>query len=494
MRRKKISIIGAGFSGISAATTLAKEGHEVHAYEKNSLPGGRARNFSSQGFTFDMGPTWYWMPDIFEKYFSYFGKKVSDYYTLERVSPSYRTFFGTNDYIDLPSSLEEVCELFESLEEGSSKKLKKFLKDSEYKYDVGINKLVQKPAKSVTEFFDFSIMLSALKLDILKSMTSYIKRNFKHPRLIRLLEFPVIFLGATPKNTPALYSLMNYADISLGTWYPIGGMFSVVQGMVKLAEELGVKFHYNQPVKNLNINNKGKIVSIAVNGHLEDTDFIIGSADYNHIEMSLLPERMRNYSNDYWEKRDMAPSALLYYVGVNKPLKNLEHHNLFFDTDFDIHASEIYDKPQWPSDPALYVSCPSKTDKTIAPENHENLIILIPVAPGLKDTEEIREKYYDISIRRFEKLTNQKIKENIVFKRSYAQSNFIEDYNSFKGNAYGLANTLRQTAFLKPKIYNRKIKNLFYAGQLTTPGPGVPPTIISGQVAAREVIKTINAN
>lgn len=494
MQRKKISIIGAGFSGISAASTLAKEGHEVHVYEKNSLPGGRARNFTSHGFTFDMGPTWYWMPDVFEKYFSYFGKNVNDYYTLERLSPSYRTFFGAGDYIDLPSSLEEVYHLFENLEKGSSGKLKKFLKDSEFKYNVGINKLVQKPAKSVTEFFDFSIILSALKLDILKSMTSYIKRNFKHPRLIRLLEFPVIFLGATPKNTPALYSLMNYADINLGTWYPIGGMYSVVKGMVRLAEELGVQFHYDQPVKNLILNKKNLIESVAVNNHLESSDYVIGSADYNHIETNLIPKSLRNYSNDYWEKRDMAPSALLYYVGVDKPLKNLQHHNLFFDTDFDIHASEIYDRPQWPSNPALYVSCASKTDKTIAPENHENIIILIPVAPGMKDTEEIKEKYYNLSISRLEALTNQKIKENIIFKRSYAQTNFIEDYNSFKGNAYGLANTLRQTAFLKPKIYNKRIKNLFYAGQLTTPGPGVPPTIISGQVAAKEIIKLINAN
>lgn len=493
MPRKKISIIGAGFSGISAATTLAKEGLEIHVYEKNSKPGGRARNFEEKGFTFDMGPTWYWMPDIFENYFSYFGKNVSEYYQLERVSPSYRTFFGINDYVDLPSALEEVYKLFESLEKGSSDKLKKFLKDSEYKYDVGINKLVKKPAKSITEFFDFSIILSALKLDILKSMTSYIKKNFKHPRIIRLLEFPVIFLGATPKNTPALYSLMNYADISLGTWYPIGGMHSVVEGMVKLAEELGVQFHYNQPVEKIVVE-KNLIDSVLINNYQEHTDYVIASADYNYVEKNLLPENLRNYTDDYWENRDMAPSALLYYIGVDKTLDNLQHHNLFFDTDFDVHASEIYDHPKWPSDPALYVSCATKTDKSVAPNNQENLIILIPVAPGLKDTEEIREKYYNLAMNRLEVLTNQKIKEHVIFKRSYAQSNFIEDYNSFKGNAYGLANTLRQTAFLKPKIFNKKIKNLFYAGQLTTPGPGVPPTIISGQVAAKEVIKLINAN
>ncbi len=493
MANQKIAIIGAGFSGISAASTLAKEGYEVHIYEKNSIPGGRARNFTAQGYTFDMGPTWYWMPDIFENYFSYFNRQVNDYYQLKRVSPSYRTFFGINDYVDLPSSLEEVYKLFESLEKGSSKKLKKFLKDSEYKYNIGINKLVHKPAKSFTEFLDFSVISGALRLDLLKSMSSYIRKNFKHPRLIRLLEFPVIFLGATPKKTPALYSLMNYADLSLGTWYPVGGMYSVVEGMVKLAEELGVHFHYNSPVSRINIKNRN-VNYLEINEQKIKADYVIASADYNHIEGILLSEENRNYPDKYWEKRDMAPSALLFYVGVNKRLENLQHHNLFFDTDFDVHASEIYDNPKWPTDPALYVSCSTKTDKSVAPEDSENLIILIPVAPGLKDTDEIKENYYNLSINRLEQLTNQKIKENIVYKRSYAQSNFMEDYNSYKGNAYGLANTLRQTAFLKPKIYNKKVRNLFYSGQLTTPGPGVPPTIISGQVAAKEIVKIINVD
>ncbi|MFW5657496.1 MAG: phytoene desaturase family protein [Bacteroidota bacterium] len=488
MPPKRVTILGAGFAGLSAAATLAKEGYQVKVYDKNAKPGGRAQNFSAQGFTFDMGPTWYWMPDIFEDFFAYFGKKVSDYYELVRISPSYRMFFGKDDYIDLPTSMDEVYDLFEKLEPGSSIKLKKFLADAEYKYNLGIKEIVRKPAKRFSEFLEYRIVSGIFRLDFFKSITTYIKQNFKNHKLIKLLEFPVIFLGATPQNTPALYSLMNYADIKLGTWYPMGGMYSVVNGMVELGKSMGVEYHLGKPVDKINIHNR-LAHSIQLNGSAVETDYVIGAADYNHIEANLLDPPYRNYSAKYWENRDMAPSALLFYLGINKKLKNLEHHNLFFDEDFEQHAAEIYNHPTWPTKPALYVSCSSKTDATVAPEGHENLIILIPVAPGLEDTNAIKEHYFEMSIERLEKITGQSIKGHIVYKRFYAQSDFIRDYNSFKGNAYGLANTLRQTAFLKPKIHNRKVRNIFYAGQLTTPGPGVPPTIISGQVAAKEIMK-----
>jgi phytoene desaturase len=489
MTKKKVIVIGSGFAGMAAATSLAATGlFEVEVVEKNEGPGGRARVFSEQGFTFDMGPSWYWMPDVFDAYFSKFGKKTSDYYQLVRLDPSYRVLFGENDFLDIPASMAQINTLFESLEPGSSKMLQKFLAQAAYKYQVGINDLVYKPSRSLTEFIDLKLLIDVLRLDVFQSFSSHIRKFFHHKKILQLIEFPILFLGALPENTPALYSLMNYADISLGTWYPMGGMHKIVEGMVKVAEENGVRFRYNEPVTKMVVENGQARRIITGKGEYE-ADIVVAGADYHHVEHDLLNKDLRNYTENYWDKRVMAPSSLIFYLGINKRLKNLRHHNLFFDEDFKDHAREIYESPQWPSKPLFYVSAPSITDASVAPEGCENLFILIPVAPGLQDTPEIREKYYQVVMQRLEKLTGQSVQEQVVFKRSYAHADFKQDYHAFKGNAYGLANTLLQTAILKPSLKSKKVKNLYFTGQLTVPGPGVPPSLISGQVVAGEVQK-----
>lgn len=485
---KRAIVIGAGFSGLSTATSLAVEGWEVTVLEKHPIAGGRARIFSAEGFLFDMGPSWYWMPDVFEAYFQKFGKKVSDYYQLIRLDPSYRVYFGNDDYLDIPASLEAYGQMLENLEKGSSRKLEKFLEQAAYKYKIGMKDLVYKPSRSLMEFADLRLLMALFKMDVFASIHTHIRRFFSNEKIIQLMEFPVLFLGALPKNTPALYSLMNFADISLGTWYPEGGMHQIVEGMVKLAKEMGVRFEMNNEVKEIKVV-QGSAKEVITNQASYTCDVLVAGADYNHVEQKLLSSNYRTYSDKYWQKRVMAPSSLIFYLGVNQKLPNLLHHNLFFDTDFVKHAREIYDQPQWPSDPLFYVSVPSKTDPTVAPQGCENLFILMPVATGLEDREEIREKYFDLLLQRLEKHTATRIRENLIFKRSYAHQDFINDYHAFKGNAYGLANTLLQTAILKPSLKSKKVKNLFYTGQLTVPGPGVPPSLISGQVVAREICK-----
>ena len=488
MQVKKVVVIGAGFSGISAATSLAHAGYQVTVLEKNSGPGGRARCFSEQGFMFDMGPSWYWMPDVFDSYFQRFGRQTSDYYQLQRLDPSYTVIFGQDDLMAVPAGLPALQALFEELEPGSGKKLEQFMKQAAYKYQVGMTDLVYRPSRSVSEFMDTRLLAGVLKLDVFRSIRKHIGQFFKHPKIIQLMEFPVLFLGALPENTPALYSLMNYADMALGTWYPMGGMHKIVEGMVKLAEEKGVEFRFNQAVEEIVLEN-GRATGIKTAGGFYETDIIVAGADYHHVETDLLPQAARSYTPDYWKNRVMAPSSLIFYLGVNKRLKNLTHHNLFFDEDFGPHAKEIYENPKWPEKPLFYVSAPSVTDPSVAPEGSENLFILIPVAPGLADTQTTREKYYNLVMDRLEKLTGQSIRPNVVYKRSYAHNDFINDYHAFKGNAYGLAHTLMQTAILKPGLKSKKVKNLFFTGQLTVPGPGVPPSLISGQVVAREVQK-----
>ncbi len=490
---KKAVVIGSGFAGMSAASFMAKAGWKVTVLEKHVMPGGRGRMYSEDGFTFDMGPSWYWMPDVFERFFNQFGKKVSDYYHLIRLDPSYRVYYPDAP-IDIPANYDEFKQLFESIEKGSSKQLDAFLKEAHFKYEIGIHKLVHKPGQNLSEFIDLDLAKGLLKLDVFTSMKKHVGKFFKNKKLAQLMEFPVLFLGALASDIPALYSLMNYADIKLGTWYPDGGMFNIATAMHKLAVELGVTFHFNCDVNKINVTN-GVATSVTALQNNEavvfEADVVIGGADYHFIETKLLDANHRTYSEKYWDKRVMAPSCLLYYIGLNKKLTGVTHHSLFFDVDFDKHGDEIYTNPQWPSEPLFYVSVPSVTDKTVAPSGCENLFFLIPVAAGLNgDTEEVRDHYFKKVVARYENFIGQSISDSVIYKKTYSVSNFKEDYNAFKGNAYGLANTLMQTSILKPSLKSKKVSNLFYTGQLTVPGPGVPPSLISGEVVSKEILKS----
>ncbi len=487
----KYSIIGSGFSGLSAAAYLSKKGYKVEVYEKNSTLGGRARKLKYKGYTFDMGPSWYWMPDVFENFFNDFNHKPDDFYNLIKLNPGFDIIFKDFYKISLSSNWNEILNLFESYEKGASKKLIEFINEAEFKYNFGIKKLVHEPGVSIKELFKPEIFKNIFKLQIFSSYRKHVRKFFKNHYLRSILEFPVLFLGSTPQETPALYSLMAYSGLKQGTFYPIGGFNKVVEGMVKVCKENGVKFYKNFNVKKLNISDN-LVKSIESDSKKINIDVLLCSNDYQFVDQQLLPEKYSNYSKKYWESRVMSPSCLIFYLGVGKKLKKLNHHNLFFDEDIDNHAHEIYKSKKWPSRPLFYASATSVTDKSTAPPGKENIFILMPISPGLKDNDTIRNKYFKLIINRLEKYCNEDINPYIEFNKSYCVKDFIDDYNSYKGNAYGLANTLLQTANLKPKIFNRKIKNLFYTGQLTVPGPGVPPSIISGKVVSEYLLKKIN--
>lgn len=486
---KKITVLGSGVSSLATASFLAKAGHEVTILEKNDSIGGRARQFEAEGFVFDMGPSWYWMPEVFEKFYNKFDHTASDFYDLVRLDPSYRVIWPDGTSTDIPANLQSFYDLFESIEAGSAEKLKKFLAEAAYKYDVGINDLVYKPSLKWSEFADMRILKGLFKMHLTSSFSGYIRKYFQNPKILSLLEFPILFLGAMPQKTPALYSLMNYADIELGTWYPMGGMYKIIEAFEKIALEQGVTIQRSQEVTGFEYANK--LITHAITSTQKvASDYVVSGADYHHTDQKLINEHA-NYSEKYWDSRAMAPSSLLFYLGVDKKIDNLLHHNLFFDESFEDHAVEIYEQPAWPKAPLFYACCPSKTDPSVAPIGKENIFLLVPLAPNLKDSEEKREAYLQILLDRLEKFTGCEIKNHIVYKRSYCIDDFKKDYNAYKGNAYGLANTLMQTAILKPSLKNKNLNNLFYTGQLTVPGPGVPPSIISGEVVANQVLWAI---
>jgi len=481
----KINIIGSGFSSLSAACYLAKEGNEVSIYEKNEAVGGRASKFTKEGFTFDMGPSWYWMPDIFDKFFADFGRKTAEFYTLDKLSPAYKIFFS-DDIITIGDSMDKICAEFERIEKGSSVELRKFIASAQENYDIAINKVVLRPGLSPLELVTKE---TVLRVDqFFKTISSQVRKKFKNPKLISTLEFPVLFLGAKPSNTPSFYNFMNFADFGLGTWHPRGGMYEIIKGMEALAKDLGVHIHTNKPVEKILVE-KGKAIGIVSDGKEMLSDVVLSGADYHHSE-TLLNQEHRQYSEGYWDKKTFAPSSLLFYIGFDKRIKNVNHHNLFFDTDFELHAEEIYDDAKWPTDPLFYANFPSITDRTMAPENCEAGFFLVPIAPDLEDTEALRAQYLDLILNRFESKTGQSVRNNIIFKESFCVNDFIDRYNSYKGNAYGMANTLTQTAFLRPNLKSKKVKNLFFTGQLTVPGPGVPPALISGKLVAELIAKS----
>jgi phytoene desaturase len=478
--KKRITIIGSGFSALAASSYLAKSGHDVHVYEKNESVGGRARQLKIDGFTFDMGPSWYWMPDVFDRFFADFGKKTTDYYELIKLSPAYRVYFGVDEFIAIADNLPEIEATFEKIEKGSGAVLHDFMMEAQSNYNIAIKDLVYRPGVSPLELVTVE---TAKKVgEFFSNISRDVRKKFKNDQLIQILEFPVLFLGAKPSDTPSFYSFMNYADFGLGTWHPKTGMFDVVRAMKNLAEELGVVFQTNANIEKIIVENK-TAKAIVVNGERIDSDLVLSGADYHHTE-TLLDQEHRAYSEKYWDSRVFAPSSLLFYVGFDRKIDNISHHALFFDTDFYQHAKDIYDEPRWPDEPLFYANFPSITDKSAAPEGMESAFFLVPLAPGINDTEALRAEYFEKIMNRFESVTKQNVKKNIIFKKSFCKNDFVSEYNSYKGNAYGMANTLLQTAFLRPKLKSKKVRNLYFTGQLTVPGPGVPPALISGKLVS----------
>lgn len=491
----KTIIIGAGIGGLASAALLAKNGADVTVLEKCDSPGGRARLWESGGFAFDMGPSWYLMPEVFERFFSLFGKSRDDYWKLKKLDTHYQVFFGGREKATITSDFERTKSLFEGFEKGGGEKLAAYVADAKYKYQVATGDFLYREYRSVFQFLNKRLMTEGLRLDVFQSLDAYVRGYFHDHRARKILEYAMVFLGASPSNAPALYSLMSYLDLEEGIFFPVGGMYAIVEGLVKLCGELGVKIECGTEVSGIRVEN-GRAAGVrARKGSLNfelSADAVLANADYAHAENDLLDDADRSYKGRYWEKAVLAPSMLIAYLGINGKVDGLEHHNLYFADDWDAHFSSVFDRPAWPDDACFYLSAASKTDARAAPPGKENLFLLVPVAPGLADDDRTREAFFEQMMDRVESVTGQEIRSRIEVKRLFSQRDFTADYHALKGTALGLAHTLSQTAVFRPSMRSKRVKGLYFSGQYTHPGVGVPMTLIASEVVCPLVLEGLS--
>jgi phytoene desaturase len=480
-----ITVVGSGFGGLSTACYLADTGADVVVLEKNDQLGGRASRRYADGFRFDMGPSWYLMPDVFERFFGHFDRLPDEFYDLERLDPHYRIFFKDGDRVDITPDREEVKAIFETYESGAGEALDRYLAKAKRNYEIGMDQFVYEDRSSFSDFLDPSLLRYGRHLPLLGSMDDYVAKFFDHPKLQQVMQYTLVFLGGSPSNTPALYNLMSHADFGLGVYYPEGGMGSVVDGLVELGMDLGVEFETGAEVSG--IHGRAGDFRVSAGARTVDADLVVSDADYAHTEQDLLPPERRQYDESYWESRTYAPSAFLVYLGVEGDVDPLAHHTLVLPTDWDRHFEQIFDEPTWPDDPAYYVCVPSQTDDTVAPEGHSNLFVLVPVAHDLPDTPEIRSQYRDAVLADLAENTGVDVRDRIVFEETFCIADFADRYNTKSGTALGLAHTLRQTGPMRPSHRSDAVDGLYFTGSFTTPGIGVPMCLISGEHTADAV-------
>ncbi|MFX1510653.1 MAG: phytoene desaturase family protein [Promethearchaeota archaeon] len=488
MRPQELLIIGAGVGGLSAAALLAKEGYDVTVIEQNHEPGGRARIWEIEGFVFDMGPSWYLMPEIFENFFNEFGKSVADYYELMRLDPNYRIFFGVDDIVEITADLDPNLSTFEGFEEGGAEKLQEYLDKSKETYEYMMQGIMYKDLDSLWSMFSPSLMRAGSKLHILSNIDGYVRKFFKSDRARKILEYPIVFLGGNPKNTPALYSIISHIDYNLGVWYPKGGIGKIPESLMKLAQEQGADIKFGVKARHIDIDKRNAHKVQTTQGEFE-TDLVVVNADYPYTEIELLDSEYQTYPAKYWESKVIAPSAFVVYLGVDRKLDQLTHHNVFLEYDWVQHFDQIFEDPAWPDKPAYYVCCPSRYDPLVAPKGKENIFITVPVSPGIEDTPKIREAYLNKIISHMEKLIGERFNDSISIKRTFSLNDFSTDYNAYKGTAVGLTHTFRQSAFFRPRHRSKKVKNLFYTGQYTHPGIGVPMALVSSKIVTNQIQK-----
>lgn len=483
----KVVVIGGGFAGLSAAAFLAKQGCDVVLLEKNKTLGGRARVLHKKGFRFDMGPSWYMMPEVFERFFKHFGKTVADYYQLEQLHPRYQVFFDDKTSLVMSEKLEDNANVFETQEAGAKEKLKEFIEKLRVPYQTSIGKFIYLDIWSVRSWLNFhnvrELFPLIFSLRLWESWHDFVGRFFKNEKLQKIMSFPAVFLGGSPFNTPSIYAVLAWADFQGGAWYPKGGMGAVVEAVIQTAREQGVRILPESDVDRIDLID-GKVVGVTANKQFYQADVVVGACDLANLETKLLPQQYQTWDASYWKKATLSISSMLVYIGLNTRLSKVAHHNMYFSKNWKQNFSEIFEHNTLSADPSFYISVRSMSDRSIVPKNSEEIVLLVPMGSGTVVTKEQLETYADEAIAKTEELLGEPIKKHIVVKEVYGPEQFAQDYHAFQGTALGLAHTFSQSLWLRPNVKSAKVNGLYYAGQYTNPGVGVPTALVSGELVA----------
>jgi 1-hydroxy-2-isopentenylcarotenoid 3,4-desaturase len=502
LTQKTAVVIGGGIAGLATAALLAKAGMSVKLFESRDSVGGRASLWEKDGFRFDMGPSWYLMPDAFEQFFNLMGTTADKELKLERLSPAYQTRNeGLGDKLMMSENLDEIKAMFEGIEKGSGAKLQEYLESAESAYDLSIKHFLYTNFRDPRSFFHKDVLAKMgtfVKL-LLTSLYDFSGKYVKDERLKKMLNFPAVFLGASPYKTPSMYHLMTHVDMNQGVFYPQGGLYTVIEAIERLAKANGVEIHTSSPVtKILSQDGKAKGVLVGNQEYLADT--VIASADLQFVETQLLDDKDRSLPQKWWDNKTPGPSAMLLYLGVKGKIEQLDHHTLLYTRDWAKNFAEVFKKADGksiiPNPASLYICMPSKTDASVAPEGYENIFVLVPIAAdpsiGRGGIDRAGDESFELEADRIiEQVANwceiPDLAERIVVRRTMGPKNFEDELNAWSGTALGMAHTLTQSAFFRPKNYSKKVKNLFYTGHNTIPGIGLPMCLIGAELVYKHL-------
>ncbi len=509
----RVAVIGAGVAGLAVAGLLARDGHDVTVYEKNSRVGGRAGTIERDGFRFDSGPSWYLMPEVFDHFFEMMGTTTREQLDLTLLDPGYRVFRApladgrTAPSVTVPTGRAAVSRLFESREPGAAQTLDAYLDSAHDARVMAERYFLYNPFTRMRTLMTPEVLGAIPRLFSLLGtrLQSFAARRFRDPVIRQLLGYPAVFLGTDPRTAPAMYHLMSALDLDEGVSYPQGGFWRVVERIAELTRAAGAEIVLDADITAISTGMRSG--AAAVTGvewrdsegiaHRAEADIVVSGADLHHTETALLPPHLRTYPDSWWQRRTSGPGAVLVMLGIRGSVPELPHHSLFFTEDWDANFDAIFgDEPEIPTPASIYVCRPSATDRTVAPEGHENLFVLVPIpadtslgAGGSDGAGSAAiEQAADAAIDQIASWAGiHDLRERIVVRETKGPADFAEDYNSWRGGMLGPAHILSQSAMFRAQNESRQVSGLYYAGATTAPGVGVPMCLISAEIVLKRI-------